>query len=57
MPNIKPNSILKLEKFMRKNKCDIGTLASNPIKDKKDIDPNIVKVQVQIKNLRNDSFF
>ena len=28
MPNIKPHSILKLEKLMRKNNCDIGTLAS-----------------------------
>ena len=25
MPNIKPNSILKLEKLMRSNECDIGT--------------------------------
>ena len=33
MPNIKPNSISKLEKFMRSNNCDIGTLASS-IKDK-----------------------
>ena len=28
MPNIKPNSISKLEKLMRSNDCDIGTLAS-----------------------------
>ena len=28
MPNIKPKSILKLEKLMRDNNCDIGTLAS-----------------------------
>ena len=27
MPNIKPDSILKLDKFMRSNRCDIGTLA------------------------------
>ena len=25
MPNIKPNSISKLEKLMRNNDCDIGT--------------------------------
>ena len=25
MPNIKPNSISKLEKLMRSNECDIGT--------------------------------
>jgi len=45
MPNINPNSILKLEKHMRKNDCDIGTLAS--ILEKNELaDPNIVKVQV-----------
>ena len=55
MPNIKPASILKLVMFMRKNSCDIGTLASN-FKDKKDIlNPNIVKVQVNQK-LEVDSF-
>jgi len=44
MPNIEPNSIIKLEKLMRSGDCDIGTLASN-IKDKNEIaDPNIVKV-------------
>ena len=36
MPNIKPSSIIKLEKLMRKNDCDIGTLAAN-IRDKDDI--------------------
>jgi 3-deoxy-manno-octulosonate cytidylyltransferase (CMP-KDO synthetase) len=56
MPNIKPNSILKLEKLMRKNGCDIGTLASQ-IKDKSEvINPNIVKVQID-KKLQEDSFF
>ena len=55
MPNIKPDSILKLVMFMRKSNCDIGTLASN-IKDKKDMqNPNIVKVQVNEK-LEVDSF-
>ena len=45
-PLISPNSIIKLEKLMRDNKCDIGTLASN-IKDKHEIlDSNVVKVQV-----------
>ena len=29
MTNIKPNSISKLEKLMRNNACDIGTLASH----------------------------
>ena len=35
MPNIKPNSIVKLEKLMRSNKCEIGTLASLISKKKK----------------------
>jgi len=47
MPNIKPNAILRLEKFMRNINCDIGTLASY-IQDKKEtIDPNIVKVHTE----------
>ena len=29
MPNIESNSIIKLEKLMRNNKCDIGTLSSS----------------------------
>ncbi len=55
MPNIKPDSISKLVKFMRSNKCDIGTLASNII-DKNDIiDPNIVKVEID-QTLKEDTF-
>jgi len=55
MPNIKPNSILRLQKFMSKNECDIGTLASS-IKNKNEIaDSNIVKVQLS-KQLKNDTF-
>ena len=55
MPNIEPNSISKLEKLMRSNDCDIGTLAS-PIKDDNEItDPNIVKVHVD-QILKDDSF-
>ena len=46
MPNIDPNTISKLEKLMRHNQCDIGTLAS-PIKDNNEIvDENVVKVKV-----------
>jgi len=46
MPNIKPGAISKLEKLMRTNKCDVGTLASS-IKNKDEIsDSNIVKVKV-----------
>ena len=55
MPNIKPDAILKLEKLMRNNISDIGTLAS-PLKNKDEInDANIVKVQVKDK-LNNDNF-
>ena len=56
MPNIKPNSISKLEKFMRNNDCDIGTLASS-IKDKNDIvDTNVVKVEMS-EILKDNDFF
>ena len=55
MPNINPNNIAKLEKLMRSNNCDIGTLAS-PIKDDNEfIDSNVVKVHVD-QVLRDDSF-
>ena len=55
MPNIEPNSIIKLEKLMRSGDCDIGTLASN-IKDKNEIsDPNIVKVLTD-EPLNDDAF-
>jgi len=56
MPNIKPNSISKLEKLMRNNDCDIGTLAS-PIVDKDEItDKNVVKVEMD-EILKDDDFF
>ena len=56
MPNIKPHSISKLEKLMRSNDCDIGTLASY-IKDKHDIiDPNVVKVNLE-STLKDGDFF
>jgi len=56
MPNIKPHSISKLEKLMRSNDCDIGTLASN-IVDKNDItDTNVVKVEMN-EVLKDDDFF
>ena len=55
MPNIKPNSIAKLEKLMRKNDCDIGTLASFITNDDEIHDANVVKVQVE-QELKNDSF-
>ena len=56
MPNIKPHSISKLEKLMRSNDCDIGTLASD-IVDKNDItDINVVKVEMN-EVLKDDDFF
>ena len=56
MPNIKPNSISELERLMRNDLCDIGTLAAY-ITDKNDIkDPNVVKVNLE-KNLKEDNFF
>ena len=55
MPNIKPSSISGLEKLMRANNCDIGTLAS-PIKNNDEIkNPNIVKIQVE-EDLKNEAF-
>ena len=56
MPNIKSNSISKLEKLMRGNDCDIGTLASY-IADKNEItNTNVVKVQMD-EMLKDDDFF
>ena len=55
MPNIKPSSILKLEKLMRDTKSEIGTLAS-PIKNiQENEDINIVKVDLEQK-LKSNSF-
>jgi len=55
MPNIDPTSIINLEKFMRNEKCDIGTLAS-VIKSKDEIDdPNVVKLEVD-KDLNDKNF-
>ena len=55
MPNIKPNSILKLETLMRQNDCGIGTLASFIKNNDEVIDANIVKVLVD-QELENDNF-
>ena len=55
MPNIKPNSISKLENLMRKNDCAIGTLAASIRNNTEIEDPNIVKVHVQ-DNLKVDDF-
>lgn len=56
LPNIKPHSISKLEKLMRSNDCDIGTLAS-PFVDKEEItDMDVVKVEMD-EILKGDDFF
>ena len=56
LPNLKPSSITKLEKLMRSNECDIGTLASS-IVDKDEItDKNVVKVEMG-EILKDDDFF
>ena len=54
MPNIKSSSILKLNKLMRDNDCDVGTLASS-LRKNEIYDKNIVKVYVE-KKLEEDSF-
>jgi len=49
MPNIEPKVIFNLVSYMRKNKCDIGTLASE-LRSKSEIDnPNVVKVALKEK--------
>jgi len=54
MPNIKPDTILKLKNFMRSDNCDIGTMASH-IKNKNEIsDTNIVKVYIEEKLKENN---
>jgi len=56
LPNINSNLISKLEKLMRSNDCDIGTLAS-PIEDKDEItDMDVVKVEMD-EILKDDDFF
>ena len=55
MPNIKPDSISKLEKFMRSGNCDVGTLASKIVDNNDIINPNIVKVHVN-QILKDDTF-
>ena len=55
MPNLESQAISNLVSYMGKNKCDIGTLASD-FNTKDEIDnPNIVKVPVKEK-LSNDIF-
>jgi len=56
LPNINSNFISKLEKLMRSNDCDIGTLAFS-IVDKNEIaDMNVVKVEMD-EILKGNDFF
>ena len=55
MPNVKPSSILKLEKLMRRDNCDIGTLASKITNNNEIVNPNVVKVHVE-EILKDDTF-
>ena len=53
MPNIEPQAISNLVSYMNKDKCDIGTLASD-FNSKNEIDnPNVVKVAVKEKFSNN----
>ena len=49
MPNIQPQAIYDLVSYMQKNKCDIGTLASDLESAAELNEPNIVKVAVKEK--------
>ena len=44
MPNLSPNAIKDLASHMKKNLCDIATLASNIENEREETDPNVVKV-------------
>ena len=55
LPNLKSNSISKLEKLMRSNDCDIGTLASSFVDKDEITDMNVVKVEMD-EILKGDDF-
>ena len=53
MPNIQPQAISNLVSYMSKNKCDIGTLASDFNSKTEISNSNVVKVAVKEKLLNN----
>jgi 3-deoxy-manno-octulosonate cytidylyltransferase (CMP-KDO synthetase) len=53
MPNINPQAISNLVSYMKKNKCDIGTLASDFSSSNEMQNPNVVKVAVKNKLCEN----
>ena len=55
MPNLNPNVIKDLAEHMKKNLCDIGTLASHIENDYEEKDPNVVKVLTE-NDIKNKSF-
>ena len=55
MPNIQPKAISNLVAYMQKNKCDIGTLASEFSSESEVENPNVVKVAIKEK-LSDDIF-
>ena len=55
MPNLNPQAIKDLAEHMKKNLCDIGTLASDIENDHEEKDPNVVKVIVE-SDIKKSSF-
>ena len=55
MPNLNPQAIKDLAEHMKKNLCDIGTLASYIENNHEEKDPNVVKVIVE-KDIKNGFF-
>ena len=55
MPNLNSNVIKDLAEYMKKNLCDIGTLASHIENDYEKKDPNVVKVLAE-NDIENKSF-
>ena len=55
MPNLNPQAIKDLAVHMKKNLCDIGTLASYIENEQEEKDPNVVKVIVD-NDIKNGSF-
>jgi 3-deoxy-manno-octulosonate cytidylyltransferase (CMP-KDO synthetase) len=55
MPNLNPNVIKDLAEHMKKNICEIGTLASHIENNHEAKDPNVVKVLTE-NNIKNKSF-
>ncbi len=55
MPNLNPDAIKKLATHMKKNLCDIATLASDIKNEQEEKDPNVVKVLAS-HELKNKTF-